>query len=65
MTFQDVLGNVPIFAKLDENGRRSMGGIGIVKSFAKSETIFLEGNEFRGFYVVLEGAVKIYKLSQE
>ena len=38
-------------------------GIVMVKAFGRGETIFFEGDEGNGFYMVETGKVKIYKMS--
>jgi len=35
------------------------------KEFSKGENIFMEGNESSGFYIIMRGRVKAYKLSAE
>lgn len=37
--------------------------IGVVRSYGRGETIFFDGDEGNGFYIVLEGKVKVYKMS--
>jgi CRP/FNR family transcriptional regulator len=55
----------PLFAGLPADQHRALAGIAIERSFDKGETIFLEGGEAVGFYIVVSGRVKIYKLSME
>ncbi len=59
------LREVPLFTKLDEEELGILDGIGVVKKFRKDRVIFLEGDAFVGFYVVLSGSVKVYKLSAD
>lgn len=40
-------------------------GIGSAKDYSKDRVIFLEGDPFTGFYVVIGGQVKVYKLSAD
>jgi CRP/FNR family transcriptional regulator, dissimilatory nitrate respiration regulator len=37
--------------------------ISVVRSFGRNETIFFDGDKCNGFYIVLDGKVKIYKMS--
>ena len=60
-----VLREVPILAKLDEQELGILTAICGVKKFWKDRVIFLEGEAFTGFYVVLSGSVKVYKLSAD
>lgn len=62
---EDKLRAVPIFAKLDEEELLLVDKIGVIKHFPNDRLIFLEGDAFTGFYVILMGAVKIYKLSSD
>lgn len=39
--------------------------IGRLKTFAARESIFAEGEDCKGFYLVLSGAVKLFKLSAD
>ncbi|HQT91515.1 MAG TPA: Crp/Fnr family transcriptional regulator [Candidatus Kryptobacter bacterium] len=59
------LREVPLFTKLNEEELGIITGIGAVKKFRKDRVIFLEGDEFTGFYVILSGSVKVYKLSAD
>jgi CRP/FNR family transcriptional regulator, dissimilatory nitrate respiration regulator len=59
------LREVPLFTKLNEGELGILTGIGAVKKFRKDRVIFLEGDEFVGFYVVLSGSVKVFKLSAD
>ncbi len=61
----DILTMVPIFAKLNSEELRLIDGIVTTKRFPKERMIFLEGDTFTGFYIVLEGTIKVYKLSSD
>lgn len=37
--------------------------IAVIRSYGRGETIFFDGDEANGFYIVLEGKVKIFKMS--
>lgn len=39
--------------------------IAVAKQFSKGESIFADGDEGRGFYLVVEGTVNVYKLSPD
>ncbi len=53
------------FKGLSENVITEISQIAVVKSFAKGQEIFGEGDKALGFYLILEGLVKIYKLSSK
>lgn len=61
----DILSETPLFSGLPENQLRAVEQIAIEKLFGKGETIFIEGDDGNGFYVVVAGRIKIYKVSTE
>jgi CRP/FNR family transcriptional regulator len=56
---------IPLFHGLPEDHLRDLSQIAVNKYFNKAQVIFSEDEEANGFYVVVEGLVKIYKLSVE
>ncbi len=56
---------IPLFKGLGDSVRAALGGIARLRSFSKAEAIFAEGEPGHGFFVVVEGRVKIYKLSDD
>jgi CRP/FNR family transcriptional regulator len=61
----DIISNVPLFKGLSKDQLVALSNIAVEKNFIKGKTIFLEGNEGRGFFIVCSGLVKIYKTSTE
>lgn len=61
----DIINNIPAFNGLSENQLNAIKSIAVDRRFEKSEIIFSEGDEGNGFYVVVDGQVKIFKLSPE
>jgi CRP-like cAMP-binding protein len=61
----DILSETPLFSGLPENQLKEIEQIAIEKNFRKGEIIFIEGDDGNGFYVVVEGKIKIYKVSSE
>ena len=61
----DNLAAMPLFDGLEEGQLRALAGIARERSFARNQVIFNQGDEGDGFYVVLEGEVKVFKLSPE
>lgn len=59
------LSKIPLFKGLSRGHLENLASIAIKKSFCKQEVIFWEGSESIGFYVLISGQVKIYKLSSE
>lgn len=54
-----------LFSGLAEEQLDKMADIAVSKTFKRGESIFFEGDEASGFYMVTEGRVKIYKMSFE
>jgi CRP/FNR family transcriptional regulator len=59
------LSNIPLFKGLPMLHLENLASISLKKTFQKDKVIFFEGNESTGFYIVISGKVKIYKLSSE
>ena len=65
---KDVIGQlagIPLFTGLSKAQYEALARIGVRRSFRKGERIFSEGDEGTGFYVVVTGRVKIFKVSAE
>ncbi|MCL5267621.1 MAG: Crp/Fnr family transcriptional regulator [Bacteroidetes bacterium] len=56
------LHDVPIFGKLSPSELKLVTDISKTKRYKKNQIIFLEGETFQGFYIVLAGQVKVYRL---
>jgi CRP/FNR family transcriptional regulator, dissimilatory nitrate respiration regulator len=61
---QDVT-SPPLFEGLPHDQLENLMSIAVHKSFTRGQTIFSEGDPGTGFYVVVSGRVKIYKVSAE
>ena len=55
----------PLFSGLGEAELREVGGIARAFTVHKGETIFAEGEEAEGFFVIGSGRVKIFKLAPD
>lgn len=64
-TALDALKQQPYFGALDRNELERLARAVIERAYAKDEIVFLEGEPSQGLYIVREGLVKIYKLSDE
>ncbi len=60
-----IIAETSLFAGLPQNQIDDIKQIAVEKKFRRGETIFSEGDEGDGFYIVAEGRVKIYKVSPE
>ncbi len=59
------LQRAPVFHGLSESQIRALAGIAEPITYQQGNNIFLEGDPAEGFFLVLSGQVKIYKLSLE
>jgi CRP/FNR family transcriptional regulator len=55
----------PLFAGLKEEDLKRIRAVASLKQVRKKEILFGEGEEAKGFYVILSGKVKLYKISSE
>ncbi len=62
---RSVLLKSQLFGDLSEEYIEAIEKISVNKHFNKGDIIFFEGDESAGFYLVVEGAVNVYKLSPE
>ena len=59
------ISSIPLFKGLPEDQIRELAMIVVEGTYGRGRTIFSEGDEGTGFYVVLSGRVKVFKLSPE
>lgn len=63
--FLSIISSVPSFSGLPEDQLEKLGDIAVSRHYNKGEIIFSDGEEGHGFFVVVEGLVKIFKVSSE
>jgi CRP/FNR family transcriptional regulator len=61
----NIISRVPSFRSLPEDQLEKLRDIAVERRYDKGEIIFLDGEEGTGFFVVVEGLVKIFKVSSE
>jgi CRP/FNR family transcriptional regulator len=61
----ELLKRCPLFAGLKEKDLQKIKSIAMPRQFRRKEILFSDGEEARGFYVVLSGRVKLYKISPD
>lgn len=61
----DIISQVPLFSGLSQEQLSQIRRIAINKFYDKGKTVFLESDDCNGFYIVVAGKVKIYKVSFE
>jgi len=65
MNVTALLKNIPLFAGLSEADLDALQQIARVRECPRGELLFSEGERAEGFFIVLDGKVKVYKLSSE
>jgi CRP/FNR family transcriptional regulator len=65
MELMSFLKQVPLFSGLTAEQYEELAMIITLQDYNRGQAIFAEGDAGTGFYVVMEGLVKIYKLSME
>ena len=61
----NTISRVPSFSGLPENQLEEIKDIAVDRHFNKGEIIFSDGDEGDGFFVVVEGLIKIFKASPD
>ena len=61
----DIISEIPFFNGLSDSQLQEIEQIAVNKQLNKDTFIFSEGDESNGFYVVVVGQVKIFKLSPD
>lgn len=61
----DLLRKCPLFSGLQDEDLKIVRAIATTRQIRKKEILFSEGEEAKGFYVVLSGKIKLYKISPE
>ncbi len=64
-TVPEILRKSPLFANLPPDDLRRLSDIAVRERHAKKKAVFREGERVKGFYVVSDGRVKIFKLSED
>jgi CRP-like cAMP-binding protein len=65
MSIMDRIGRVPLFEGLPVEQLQELSAIVSDQKHPKGRTLFSEGSKATGFYVIVSGRVKIFKLSLE
>ena len=65
MELLKIIANIPLFNGLTEPQLAELAMIVTDQQFKRGTTIFAEGDRGVGFYILIEGQVKIYKMSMD
>lgn len=60
---RDRLRRVPLFAELEDDDLDRLAGLSRIVQLKRKETLFVDGEAYRGMYVLLGGLAVVYKLS--
>jgi len=60
---KETLRDIPLFSELSIEQLRKISSFSKLKSFKKSDRIFNENDVYLGFYILLKGSVKVFKIS--
>lgn len=61
----ELLKRCPLFSGLGEEELKKFKAISLPRNVRRNEILFADGEEAMGFYVVLSGKVKLYKISSD
>ncbi|MHC4471493.1 MAG: Crp/Fnr family transcriptional regulator, partial [Planctomycetota bacterium] len=59
----NLMSGSPLFRGLAREDLTALASIGLPKGLSKGEILFMEGSASSGFFLVLKGKVKLYKMS--
>lgn len=62
---KNVLKNISLFSDLNDEELEKIYSRSDVKKFSKGEMIFFDTEPYQGFYIAVEGSVKIFKISKD
>jgi len=65
MNLINQIANIPLFLGLPQKQLSEIASIIVDQKYNRGESIFSDGDEARGFFVLLSGRLKIFKLSPE
>jgi CRP/FNR family transcriptional regulator, dissimilatory nitrate respiration regulator len=65
MEMIDQIGNIPLFQGLPGKQLAELARIIVDRKYKRGEVLFSEGDEASGFFVLLSGRLKIFKLSPD
>ncbi|MBK9097426.1 MAG: Crp/Fnr family transcriptional regulator [bacterium] len=59
------LRDIPLFSELSIQQLRSLTSVSKLKHFSKHTILFREGDFYTGFYVLLKGVIKVFKVNPQ
>ncbi len=58
-----IIGSTELFKGLPDDQIEIISSLSLEKKFSRGETIFFEGDEAKGFYIIGDGQVKVFKMN--
>jgi len=65
MDITSIIAGIPLFKGLSPKQCTALGAIAVRKYYSRGQNFFAEGDDGIGFYIILSGKVKVFKLSPE
>ena len=65
MSSKEILSKYTMFSELDSTEITDLNNIAQIRNIKKKSTLFWEGDEATGFFLLLSGSIRIYKSSTE
>jgi CRP-like cAMP-binding protein len=62
---KSILKNISLFSDLNDEELEKIYSRSDIKKFSKGEMIFFDTEPYQGFYIAVEGSVKIFKISKD
>ncbi len=62
---QYTLLDIPLFSEFEISDLQKISEFSRIRKYGKHQNIFLAGDDYTGFYILLKGKVKVYKISPE
>ena len=61
----DIISGIPLFSNLSGDQLQAIQQIAVNKQVGKGEALITEGDDASGFFIIISGQVKIYKVSAD
>lgn len=65
MDITSIIAGIPLFEGLSLQQCTALGAIAVRKYYSRGQNFFAEGDDGIGFYIILSGKVKVFKLSPD
>lgn len=62
---KSTLKSIPVFSELSIKQLRKISDISLIRKYSRGENLFRTGYNYRGFFILLKGLVKVYDLNKD